>query len=85
MSHVAGAKAVPFFDWRFHPENKWWVFDKGAGKTNTRFGRFVNRQFITGSPSTPAPSIATIASPVAVVSAAAAVTGSVENPIVIDD
>ena len=42
------AARVPFYDWTFHPDNKWWTFDKGHGKTNTRFGRFQDRQFVTG-------------------------------------
>ena len=42
------AARVPFYDWTFHPDNKWWTFDMGQGKTNTRFGRFQDRQFVTG-------------------------------------
>ncbi len=42
------AHRVPFFDWTFHADNKWWTFDKGQGKTHTRFGRFQDRLFVTG-------------------------------------
>ena len=43
----APRQAVPYYDWRFHPNNKSWTFDKGD-KTTTRFGRFEDGKFITG-------------------------------------
>ncbi len=78
---AAAAASFPFYDWKFHPENKWWTFDKGQGKTNTRFGRFEHRQFITGNPSTPASPLTPAVSHVAQIIAA----GSAENPIIVDD
>ena len=69
--------AIPYFDWKFHPENKWWTFQKGHGKTTTRFGRFEESKFVTGNPSTPAPSSGTAAS-------APAVVGTAACPITID-
>jgi hypothetical protein len=74
-------KSAPFYDWRYHASNKWWTFNKGDGKTNTRFGRFEHQQFITGNPSTPAPSSA----PVVFHVAAVAAPGCAQNPIIIDD
>jgi hypothetical protein len=75
------AARVPFYDWTFHPDNKWWTFSKGHGTTNTRFGRFERRQFITGNPSTPASPLTPAVSHVA----QSIVAGSAENPIIIDD
>jgi hypothetical protein len=70
--------SVPFYDWKFHPGNKWWTFNKDHGKTNNRFGRFERGQFITGNPSTPAPpSAPPFLPPIAI--------GSAQNPITIDD
>ena len=43
----APRQAVPYYDWRFHPNNKSWTFNKGD-KTTTRFGRFEDGKFITG-------------------------------------
>jgi hypothetical protein len=47
MMSGAPRQAVPYYDWRFHPNNKSWTFDKGD-KTTTRFGRFEDGKFITG-------------------------------------
>jgi hypothetical protein len=76
---------IPFYDWQFHASNKWWIFDKGDGKTNTRFGRFEHRQFITGNPSTPAPPPSAVTTPDVSQVVAPAASGSAQNPIKIDD
>jgi hypothetical protein len=75
---------IPFYDWKFHSSNKWWTFNKDDGRTNTRFGRFEHRQFITGNPSTPAPPSAVTTPDVSQVAASAA-SGCAQNPIIIDD
>jgi hypothetical protein len=78
---------VPYYDWKYHGDNKWWTFQKGEGKTTTRFGRFEDRQFITGNPSTPASTsvISPQAAAAAAVISAPAVLGTAACPIVIND
>ncbi len=36
------------YQWQWHPMNQVWTFDKGGGRTHTRFGRFVDGRFVTG-------------------------------------
>ena len=47
-SGAVAAHPVPYYDWAWHPQNKWWTFQKGEGKTHTRFGRFEGHLFVTG-------------------------------------